>query len=192
MTKPPLTNLSPKGFNMKPLIVTLLLSAGMLLAAPEGKMPLNSDGPAMEKHHPSAMLKQEIGLSEEQLKKLEALKIETVKAMENNRHEMELEKLSLKELALKGTLTKARVKESIKKIDDLSTKMQAARFQAANSAVDLFTDEQLKKMVDKKMMGLFFQMRETNGPEKRHSEREVENCPMKPGQCPMMDKQGRK
>ncbi|MFH0921450.1 MAG: Spy/CpxP family protein refolding chaperone [Fibrobacterota bacterium] len=132
------------------LVAFCLMCASAALAAPpppdEGRM-----GPH-EKGDPREVLKKELGLSEDQLKKIDAVKIETEKAVEKNRYEIKNEKLTLQEQALKGTLTRVTLKESLKKINDNMSKTHTAFFQAALSVTDVLTDEQIKKLGEKKLL----------------------------------------
>jgi hypothetical protein len=127
--------------------------------------PGDKGGPFM-KHDKESLqsLKAEVGLTDEQMKKLEVLKLDAVKIAEVSRHAIDMEKIALKEAGLKGTLTKARIKESLKKIQAETGKMHDARFQAALSAIDVFTEEQIKKMSDKKLLGLLIHIRDEKGP----------------------------
>jgi hypothetical protein len=114
--------------------------------------------------NPAKFLKEEIGLSDDQLKKIEAIRLDAEKQTETVRHDMEMEKLSMKEMALKGTLTKDKLKASIKKAEESRAKIHAARFQAAENSIDVFTEDQIKKMAEKRMLGRFLEM----GEEKDH------------------------
>lgn len=149
----------PALFAILALLSSFALAQPGKPGGPAGKGP-NPDCP-FGKHDgkgPQA-LKEQIGLSDDQMKKLEATRLESKKTALKSKNEIEMEKLALQEAALKGTITKARIKESLKKIEEQTRAMHAARFQAAASAVDIFTDDQLKKMADKKMLGMLIQFR---------------------------------
>lgn len=100
------------------------------------------------------VLKEKIGLTDDQLNKLEGLKLESMKSVQTARHEIEMEKISLEEAGLKGTLTKERLKESVAKMKEKAQAIHNVRFQAAQSAIDLLTPEQIKKMSDKRLLGM--------------------------------------
>ena len=168
------------------LLAGVLLFAGLTTAEPEhGK---DAKQFSSGKMNPDKFLKEEIGLSDDQQKKLESIRLENAKQMEDCRHEIETEKLAVKELAVKGTLTKAKIKESLKKIEDARNKMHAARFQGAQSALDIFTDEQIRKIADKHMLNMLIEGRDG---------REGHEGPGGPGMgnmgkgCPMMEKDGK-
>src|SRR3989339_16997 len=134
-----------------------------------------------------AMLKEEIGLSDDQLKKLEAIKIETEKTAEKCKYDIKTEMLTVQEMAIKGTLTKVKIKESLGKTSDAKAKMQAARQQGLLKAVDVFTDDQIKIMADKKLLNRIFDNDHEQGMGKgRMGRGGRDECPLmkKGAECP--------
>jgi Spy/CpxP family protein refolding chaperone len=162
------------------LLAGILLFAGLATAESEHGKGDKQFGPG--KMNPEKFLKEEIGLSDDQQKKLEAIRLENARQMEECRHQIETEKLAVQELAVKGTLTKAKLKESLKKIEDARGKMHAARFQGAQNALDIFTDDQIKKIADKHMLNMLIEGRDGreghDGPDGRGMGNMGKGCPM--------------
>ena len=165
-----------------PILAFTLLISALAFAEPAQAKDGKEFTPPCKINHDKFM-KEEIGLTDDQQKKLEAIRLESAKEAENFRHQIEVEKLAVKELAVKGTLTKPKLKESLKKIEDARGKMATVRFQGAVAAVDILTDDQIKKIADKRMLNMLMEGREGraghDGPD----------C-MKGGKmgCPLMEK----
>lgn len=141
--------------NLQPFFLRLLVLgafAGTVLAAPA---PQNK---GLTGDEPRDLLKKELGLSDDQLKKIDLIKLQTEKSIEKNRFEIKNEELALKEESLNNTLTRARLKESLKKINGNMADIHNAFFQSALSVADILTDDQIKKMGEKKLLHRFLRI----------------------------------
>jgi len=149
------------------------LSTALLVTLPahaQGGPPPGSHGPAMmhgggrgpmhagpgqhcckqDEGHPGGgfflRLRQQLGLSEDQVAKLSALKSETAKQAIRTKADVEILRIELRELMHKDNVDVKAVDAKINKIGDLQTALRRAEVHARLEARNVLTEEQLKKL----------------------------------------------
>ncbi|MFP4522797.1 MAG: hypothetical protein ACLFQK_11695 [Fibrobacterota bacterium] len=105
-------------------------------------------------------LKTEIGLSEDQFKSLEAVRLETMRKAEENRHEIKMEKIRLRELHVQNSVKRGEIKEIIANIKSAQEEMHDARYEGINKVLDIFTDQQINKLAESGMLGRMIDLKE--------------------------------
>jgi len=108
-------------------------------------------------------LKEKIGLTDEQIRKIEGIKIEVEKVVEKHKYALKTERLTIREMAVKGTITKEKIKEILKKTKSEREKIHQAQYKGILKVIDVFTEEQIKKMAEKKMLNRFFYFHDRKG-----------------------------
>ncbi|OGS37622.1 MAG: hypothetical protein A2293_16470 [Elusimicrobia bacterium RIFOXYB2_FULL_49_7] len=162
-----------------PLFTAIALSAAPVSCPMAGNG--NKDHEGKKWGDLKKMLQKEVGLTDQQIKQMENARITSEKTNENARHELKLETINIREAAVNGTLTKAKLKESLKKMEENRSKIHAARFQSLVTALDVLTDEQLKKICDSKMLGRLIDLPDSEmGPHGMNKEKMkgMKGCPM--------------
>ena len=136
----------------------VLLTALMLLLAVSASAKGKGKGkrPSPEKH--KTFLKDSIGLSDDQMKELEKIKIGLEKITMEKSHQIEKIQLSIKELAIDGKLSKGKIKELMKEIHNYHNEMKEAKYNSMTKSIDVFTDAQISKLGEKHMLGRFFHL----------------------------------
>lgn len=170
-------------------VTAIVLGATFLVGSPakaqEGmmkgrhKMGMMREGMKGEKHHEGMQccrmmegehreghefflgMKDELGLSDEQVTKLRALKSETEKQAIQSKADLEIVRIDLHDLLSRDKVDVKAVDGKIEKMGELQTKMHKAHFHAKLDAKNILTAEQLKKHQEMKgKHGMRMRMRE--------------------------------
>ncbi|MEE9166518.1 MAG: periplasmic heavy metal sensor [Candidatus Neomarinimicrobiota bacterium] len=111
-----------------------------------------------QKHHGGDKfflgMKDELGLTDEQVSKLRALKSETEKRMIRTKADLGILEIELHDLLREDKVNVKTVDSKIEKIGELRTKMQKAHVHAGLDARKMLTSEQLKKLHGHKGKGM--------------------------------------
>ena len=103
------------------------------------------EGEHREGHEFFLGMKDELGLSDEQVSKLKALKSETEKQMIRTEADIEILQIELHDILSQDKVNVKAVDTKIEKMGELQTKMYKAHIHARLNAQKILTPEQLKK-----------------------------------------------